>query len=342
MLSRAHEQGFHLYCLSEHVPRKHTSQLYPEEVDAGIQPADLLQRFEDYLVEARRCAQHWKGTMQVLVGAELENIDGGCIEYLQTVLNGHKDDVGGERAGKGRVDYLVGSLHHVDSIPIDFDRKTFQSALDTYRLEGEEATGASGNSAVVFQTRAHLRLVLSYLDRQHSLIEHFKPEVVGHFDLCRLFQPGTPMTTASSLNEIEDKESQRLLQQVEEAVCRNVQLVCSYGGLFEVNSASIRKGWPTPYPGEDVMDVILANQGRLCLSDDAHSHEQVGLNFYKVKQYLEAKGVQDIWKLQLDSDEADGTAASTTTDSTLFARGVRTVKVTGWASEPFWKRQAPV
>jgi len=323
MLEEAHKQGFKSYCLSEHVPRLHTSQLYPEEVQAGLNPSKLRTQFEEYLIEARRCAAQWKGKMNVLVGAELENIDDGCIEYLQEVLDGAENEAkSGPTAGRGRVDYVIGSIHHVDSIPIDFDKATFEKALDTFRPQSDQEADGT-----IRRRRAHLRLILRYLEQQSHLLTYFQPEVVGHFDLCRLFEPDTPMTLAAASD---DSVCASLLQQVDEAVRRNIEIVCNYEGLFEVNSASLRKGWASPYPDEDVLDSILEKGGRLCLSDDAHSHEQVGLNFHKVKQYLERKGVSEIWTLQPD----DGT--SLLNGSTRFPRGTIAVKIADWASDPFW------
>jgi histidinol-phosphatase (PHP family) len=332
MLEEAFRKGFKTYCLSEHVPRSGSSQLYPEEIEAGLSPSKLHQRFEEYLVEARQCASSWNGKLNVLVGAELENIDDECIEYLQDVLDGHTSSgqsrtKDGSIAGRGRIDYVIGSLHHVDSIPIDFDKETFERALDSFRQDGDHE---GQTDEQVLRERAHLRLILRYLKEQEQLIHHFQPEVVGHFDLCRLFEPDTPMTMIASKGII-DPVCLTLLQQVDAAVHSNIELVCSYNGLFEVNSASLRKGWKTPYPGEDVLDVILAKGGRLCLSDDAHSHEQIGLNYQKVKHFLESKGVNEIWTLQLD----DGSPIPK--DSTRFPRGTVSVKVTDWTSDSFWQ-----
>lgn len=330
MLKEAYKRGFEIYCLSEHVPRLHASQLYPEEVQVGLTPLKLRTQFEEYLVEARQCASQWKGKMSVLVGAELENIDDGCIEYIQEVLEGVEGNQAksGQSAGRGRIDFVIGSLHHVNSIPIDFDKATFEKSLDSFRLPGDQEA-----TEITRLRRAHLRLILRYLDQQSHVLLHFQAEVIGHFDLCRLFLPDTPMTlaaAAASTSSSEDTVCSALLQQVDAAVRRNIDIVCGYKGLFEVNSASLRKGWSTPYPGEDVLDIILEKGGRLCLSDDAHSHEQVGLNFHRTKQYLEQKGVKEIWTLQPD----DGTLLPD--NATRFPRGTIAVKIADWTSNSFW------
>lgn len=67
-----------------------------------------------------------------------------------------------------------------------------------------------------------------------------QPEVIGHFDLCRLWQPDVRLDA--------DDEVWR-------AVRRNVQTAVDYGALFEINAAAFRKGWSTAYPGEEVLRV---------------------------------------------------------------------------------------
>ena len=287
----------------------------------------------------------------MLVGAELENIDQDCLEYLERILNDTNKNgegsgsVGHENAslgcaaagsiGKGKVDYLVGSLHHINLVPIDFDQQTFELALANFSDSEEDDRGEGSDIAVKRRRRQHLRLISAYLDQQKRLIDHFQPEVIGHFDLCRLYEPLTPMTVAGleEGEEEKDDECTNLLKQVEEKVRRNISLVVEYGGLFEINSSSIRKGWPTAYPGEDILDMILSLNGRICLSDDAHSHEQVGLNYDRARDFLTRKGVKSIWMLQRKK--------SASTDGVPFPRGTYAAEVEDWASHPFWSTQRP-
>ena len=87
------------------------------------------------------------------------------------------------------------------------------------------------------------RFFLDYLDDQYTMLQRIKPTVVGHFDLCRLFSPEMRLD--------EDPE-------VWTKVKRNVGFVVQYGGLFEVNAASFRKGWDQAYPGAEVLQVSLS------------------------------------------------------------------------------------
>lgn len=261
MLSIAQARGFTHYNLTEHIPRAHIDHLYPEERQANITTDDLLRTFQAYLVEARRCAvafaadKHWP--VKVLVGAELENVDGRtaeCLEFVESIL---KDD-----AQQWIVEYVVGSVHHVHGIPIDFDKPMFERTL-VHMLSTTE--GRLHSEVLLLhdsdRRRAHLLLMLAYLDAQYALLQHFKPEVIGHFDLCRLFQPDTPMTLAGK--SAVQSNLHDLLRQVGAMVKRNVAFAAAYGALFEINSASMRKGWQTPYPGEDVLDVSLQTSKRI-------------------------------------------------------------------------------
>jgi len=71
------------------------------------------------------------------------------------------------------------------------------------------------------------------------------PKIVGHFDLVRL---------KSGDHERELVNWKNVWEKVE----RNVEFIASYGGLVELNSAALRKGWKTPYPGKDVFEVWIS------------------------------------------------------------------------------------
>lgn len=83
-------------------------------------------------------------------------------------------------------------------------------------------------------------LLHSYFDNQYTLLQKIQPEVIGHFDLVRLWNPALKFT---------DHEG------VWEKVERNVRFAVGYGGMFELNAAAFRKGWKEAYPAWDVLKV---------------------------------------------------------------------------------------
>lgn len=125
-----------------------------------------------------------------------------------------------------KFDFFVGSVHHVNTIPIDFDKAMYTKALFS--------VSPDGNEALLFE---------AYLDAQFEMLTQLQPAVVGHFDLIRL------------MAEDPAKELGGYEGAVWEKVQRNLEFVKSYGGLLELSSASLRKGWDTPYPGRDVCEV---------------------------------------------------------------------------------------
>lgn len=268
MLTRASSLGFHTYCLSEHVPRQYDSELYPEEIAEGSTPSSLLSKFKSYLVEARKLQekeQHRDGGLNVLVGAETENVSPTTLQWLKReVFRSEAKDTPPALVGKGVVDYLVGSVHHAGAIlpccgsvaevkaaptgiPIDFDAGTFESARDHFCRR----RGASSETT----TESLLRLCLSYFEAQYRLIDELRPEVIGHFDLIRLFAPNLQIYGDAGALQGQEDATTAMRREVQEASDRSIRLAASYGALFEVNSASVRKGWPSPYPGKDVIEV---------------------------------------------------------------------------------------
>ncbi|KAH8822958.1 Polymerase/histidinol phosphatase-like protein [Flagelloscypha sp. PMI_526] len=253
-------QKFTLYCLTEHCPRFRTQDLYPEEIEQGLTPEILSTRFQAFLDEATRLKIKYANEISLLVGVETEHIYTEDLDLLQKTLE----------ANKSRIDLVVGSIHHVNEIPIDFDKDTFERAVASYPEPSS--------------TESHLSLIESYLDAQHSMIQILNPTVIAHFDLFRLY---TPELILNSNNQ------PAIWAKLE----RNILLGVEKSALFEVNAAAFRKGWNTAYPGRDILQLMLNLKVRLCLSDDSHGTHMVGLNYKRAREYLLEMGVQELWYL---------------------------------------------
>ena len=189
---------------------------------------DLMTQFEAFLNEAHRLRRDYASTLKLLVGLETEYISALDIDGLSKLLQAHE----------GRIDYIVGSIHHVNGIPIDFDVDTYRHCLDNVPLPAHltESTEAD---------HRHERLGIfleMYFDAQFELMNTFHPEVIGHIDLCRLYTPDIQLGAFPlAWAKLE----------------RNIKFAVAYGALFEVNAAAFRKGWNTAYPGHDVTEVDM-------------------------------------------------------------------------------------
>lgn len=251
IVARALELNFSHYCLTEHMPRLEAQYLYPEETDKQIAVEDLARIFSEYLEHGRRLQREYRGKMQILVGFEVEGIDQSHLEWA--------------RAARRSVDMVVGSVHHVRGTPIDFSAELWSEAAK--------------------QVGGRRQLYREYFSHQREMIVTTVPEVVGHFDLIRLY-------------EQEEVDIQNQWPEVWNQIVGNIAMVVKYGGIFECNSAAIRKGWKGSYPQKDIMEEILRQKGKICLSDDAHSLEQVGLNYGRMLEYMEGVGVEVVSYLE--------------------------------------------
>ncbi|KAF7792212.1 hypothetical protein EIP86_003245 [Pleurotus ostreatoroseus] len=300
VVKEAVRQGFEVFGLSEHVPRYRAADLYPEE--EGLTPQDLAAQFDAFLDEAHRLKTAYADRIVLLVGAETEHISPADLDGLDALI---------ARAGD-RVEYLVGSVHHVNGIPIDFDEATFRCALESF--SGSDAnTEDEGQSTLADPKSRQMEAFLcAYFDAQHELMQRFHPEVIGHVDLCRLYNPSLRL-------EAYPRAWAKLK--------RNVRYGAGYGALFECNAAALRKGWDGSYPGEDVVKVIQECGGRFALSDDSHGPHAVGLNYARMRAYLRRVGVDELWVLEAaDTPNAGG-------------RKTRSRRIEGrWWEHAFWAR----
>ncbi|KDQ54084.1 hypothetical protein JAAARDRAFT_38696 [Jaapia argillacea MUCL 33604] len=297
------KQGFEVYGLTEHVPRYRDVDFYPEEKDLHV--STLVEQFDAFIAEAHRLKACYASQITLLVGLETEYITELDLKMLDDLL---------ERYGE-KVEFMVGSVHHVDSTPIDFDQATFQKCLESFPSKSH--SNADNPEA---QTHEQMNTLLcTYFDSQYTVLARFHPEVIGHIDLCRLYNPSLRF---SDYPEVWEKLERNIITGVE------------YGALFELNAAALRKGWEGSYPGEDVIKLIQKHGGRFALSDDSHGPHAVGLNYDRMASYLRKVGIDEVWYLKR-TDSGPVNAA---------ARRMAAVKVDGnWWEHHFWKgRQSTV
>ncbi|KAI8818613.1 Polymerase/histidinol phosphatase-like protein [Fimicolochytrium jonesii] len=245
------ERGFTTLGLSEHVPRSRQQDIYPDE--AGLTPSDLSLTFDNYLVEARRLQQKYSSRIPLLVGAETELIHSTTLKELDELQSRHK------------LDYLVGSVHHVQGYPLDYDSEGYAVA--------EAAVG--GTEA----------LFLDYFNAQYELLSHVKPAVVGHFDLVRIFRPDHVLS-----DDIWAK------------IKRNVLKIVEYGGLVEINSRAWKKGLKDAYPQRDILRYMISAGAKFTLSDDSHGPNDIGMYYDRLYAYVKEMGLHEVFYLALDGE----------------------------------------
>ncbi|KAI8852692.1 Polymerase/histidinol phosphatase-like protein, partial [Chytridium lagenaria] len=250
VIVRAIDLGFISYGLSEHMPRTRSQDLYPEEKD--LAPEDTFRIFSEFYDEAQRLKSKYGDRINILIGMETENIHDKTLSEVKDLR------------ARFNLDYVVGSVHHVREHPIDFD-DTMYAACET--ASAEKHSGVNPTDAAF----------LEYFDSQYTMLVEIRPEVIGHFDLIRMYRPNHPLSVNAW-----------------EKINRNIDKIVEYGGLVEINSRAFKKGLLYPYPLKDIMEVMINKGVRFTLSDDSHGPDDVGMHYKKLREYLVDMGVMSI------------------------------------------------
>ena len=281
VVQRAIAIGFQTLGLSEHMPRVHARDLYPEERGDGSNPeeklAGLQTKYDSYLQEAVRLREKYAPQIAVLVGFEGEWIYG-------------KDDDGARirtMAAHPEVDYFIGSVHHVgaNGTPIDYDKTAYAQAATTAAEKLADPADVTVDSSTASSEKY---LHLDYYDQQLDMLQTLRPRIVGHFDLVRL------LSAAPDVSPESDPALSRVWPKIE----RNLAFVASYGGWLECNTAALRKGLAEPYPGRAISEAWLRLGGRFTMSDDSHGTAHVATNYRRGLAFLRGLGVKEVWTLE--------------------------------------------
>jgi histidinol-phosphatase (PHP family) len=171
----------------------------------------LQQKHEGFVREAVRLRTKYESAIKLLIGIESEWIRDLSAALVRRMMHASP------------LQFVIGSVHHVHGIPIDFDHALYLAAQD--RCGGSED-----------------KLWEDFYDAQHDMLLRLQPRVVGHFDLIRLHgkQPDLDPQTKPTIWS---------------RIVRNLELVRAQGALLEVNSSALRKKLAEPYPVRSICKV---------------------------------------------------------------------------------------
>ena len=242
-------QGFSWVGLTEHMTPNQDAFALPEEASAGMTVADHYARFTDYFVEARRLQQVYASQVKLYVGFETECTTGyvDWIDHLRRVF---------------QPDYLVGSVHHVQDV-------LFDSSLEDYQAAARKCGGMD-------------LLYCVYFDQQHELLTTLKPEVVGHFDVIRVFD--------------RDYAVRLLKPDIWRRIQRNLDVVKELGLILDFNLRALSKGQPEPYISRPILTRAFEMGIAVVPGDDSHGVTSVGANWDQGMQVLREVGFTTNWR----------------------------------------------
>jgi len=229
VIKRYVELEFSWVGITEHTPAITTQLLDPGQVKLGLTPEALLNTFASYMDECRRLQEKYRSKIQIFAAMEIETYS-GFEKFVPFLLE------------RFTPDYLVGSVHFVDDISIDYSKQTYAKAVQQL-----------GNIE---------KLYCRYFDQQYEMIKLFHPAVVGHFDLIRIF----------------DKDYKMRLQQPEiwQRIKRNLDLVKEFGLILDLNLRSLVKGADEPYISRSILELARDMNIAVVPGDDSHGVASVG------------------------------------------------------------------
>ena len=236
--------------ISEHIPVALFNERfrYPEESEFSM--VHFRKVLKKYFSVARELQGKFVDRIEILVGLESEMPTSDSWKKVNEICTEFSPD------------FLVGSVHHVaDGECIDFSREQFDQIAA--KMGGVE------------------NLFLQYFSRQRILLEKCQPEIVGHFDLIKLFAfPDFQIT-----------------RRVEAAARKNIAIAIANGALFEVNCRIFRK-LGEPAPGKKFLKMIREMGGQLTIGDDSHGVGDISILWCEVLDFVKSCGFDEIFALR--------------------------------------------
>lgn len=224
-------QGFKWVGITEHIPPLSDAMRYPDEAEAGLTVAFLQERFSEYFRLGRNLQKKYADQIEILLAFEIETYS-GSVEHVHELIKCYQPD------------YLVGSLHHVGGIGIDYNREHYQQAL----------TKAGSIE----------QLYCNYFDEQFDMLQEYCPAVVAHFDLIRIYDPNYLSTLSNSM--------------VVNKVDRNLDFIAEKKLIIDFNLRGFDKALEQ-YPSLPVLKKALSREIAIVPGDDSHGIDSVGRNY---------------------------------------------------------------
>jgi histidinol-phosphatase (PHP family) len=243
------KRGFSWVGITEHMPFSSDEMLYPEEKDAGFDAKETYQRFAGYISKCRKLQEKYSSSIKIYVGFETE-IFSGFELFIKKLIQ------------KFKPDYIVGSLHHVNNMGFDYSKQQYEEIIQD--IGGLEA------------------LYCGYFDQQYEMIKTLKPEVVGHFDLIRIFDPNY---------HIQLKKTD-----VQKRIKRNLKLIKKLNLIIDFNLRDLCAGASEGYPSTSILLQALELGIAVVPCDDSHSVETAGINVKEGIKILQDFGFDIEWK----------------------------------------------
>lgn len=183
----------------------------------------------EYLKMLRDLRGKYADKIDLRIGLEVDFILGREDLLLQSVLD-------------CEVDYLIGSVHF----------------LNEWGFDNPEFIGKYEN----IDTQKYWK---HYLDSIAAMAKSDLFQIIGHFDLFKIFNNQPPKSLYSTIKQT--------LQTIKQHSC-----------VLEINASGLRKPCKEQYPSKHILTMVRELDIPITLSSDAHSVENVGFGYEECKK----------------------------------------------------------
>jgi histidinol-phosphatase (PHP family) len=243
------EKKFSWVGITEHTPAISDALLYPIQRAAGLTSESLFKTFGKYMVECRRLQKKYSSEIQIFAAIEIETYS-GYEEFVPYLINTFQPD------------YIVGSVHFVDDMGFDYSREQYDNAVKTVGGKDE--------------------LYCRYFDQQYAMLQLFKPAVVGHFDLVRIFDA--------------DYKQRLLRPEIMTRIERNLALIKELDLIMDFNLRALFKGADEPYISRVILEMAKDLEIHVVPGDDSHGLSNVANSMEEGVAILEELGFDTHWQ----------------------------------------------
>ncbi len=223
---KAIELGINTFGFSEHAPMK--------DFEDGYRL--VLEKQDFYQNSVLSLKEKYKDKIEILLGYEVDYIEGDYL--LDGIVN-------------APVDYLIGSVHYLDSW--GFDNPEF---IGEYKKRDID---------VIWE---------EYFKAMQSMARSGKFDIVGHFDLMKVF------------NFLPKKNMKELCFEALKEIKKADMVI-------ELNSSGLRKEVKEQYPSKDILKLAFELKIPITFGSDAHNIEQIGIYYDKVLEIAQNVGYEN-------------------------------------------------
>ena len=124
----------------------------------------------------------------------------------------------------------------------------------------------------------------AYFRKVKEIARIDRADIVGHFDLITKFDEPEPLYDAFS-------------PRYRAAALDAMEALVRAGKIFEINTGAISRGYRTaPYPAPQLLNALREMGGRITITADAHSRENLTFAFDQAEAAARAAGFTEIWE----------------------------------------------